>query len=61
MPICCVGLGRMPFGHALERLPFINAAFETRRLEIMDAGLTPDRQRERYDALPRECSATKDR
>ena len=51
----------MPFGHALERLPFINAAFETRRLEIMDAGLTPDRQRERYDALPRECSATKDR
>ena len=42
----CVGLGLMPFDDTLKRLPFVNAAFETRRLEIMDAGLSPDWQRD---------------
>lgn len=42
----CVGLGLLPWGTQLAQLPFINAAFETRRLEIMDAGLTPDWQRD---------------
>lgn len=42
----CVGLGLMPFDDRLEHLPFVNAAFETRRFEIMDAGLTPDWQRD---------------
>jgi len=42
----CVGLGLAPWGGTLEQLPFVNAAFETRRLEIMDARLSPDWQRD---------------
>jgi hypothetical protein len=42
----CVGLGLLPWGDRLSQIPFINAAFETRRLEIVDAGLKPDWQRD---------------
>lgn len=38
----CVGLGITPWSTALTRLPFINAAFETRHLEVMDAKVRPD-------------------
>ncbi|HJN16871.1 MAG TPA: hypothetical protein QGH10_15305, partial [Armatimonadota bacterium] len=38
----CVGLGLLPWMSSVRQLPFINAAFETRRLELMDADLTPD-------------------
>ncbi len=41
-----VGLGLTPWGGTLGQLPFVNAAFETRRLEIMDADLAPDWQRD---------------
>ncbi len=42
----CVGLGLVPWGDRLSQLPFVNAAFETRRLELMDADLRPDWQRD---------------
>ena len=38
----CVGLGITPWSSAITRLPFINAAFETRHLEVMDAKVRPD-------------------
>ena len=38
----CVGLGITPWANSIARLPFVNAAFETRHLEVMDAGLSPD-------------------
>jgi len=45
-PNYCVGLGLLPWSDQLAHLPFINAAWETRRLEIVDAGLAPDWQRD---------------
>lgn len=42
----CVGLGLVPWGGRLDQLPFVNAAFETRRLEMIDAGLAPNWQRD---------------
>jgi hypothetical protein len=43
----CVGLGLLPWYGSLAQLPFVNAAIETRRLELMDADLQPDWQRDR--------------
>ncbi len=40
----CVGLGLLPWYGSLAQLPFVNAAIETRRMEVMDADLRPDWQ-----------------
>ena len=42
----CVGLGITPWASSVARLPFVDAAFETRQLEVMDAGLVPDWERD---------------
>lgn len=40
----CVGLGITPWDSGVEHLGYTNAAFETRHLTVVDAGLTPDWQ-----------------
>ncbi len=42
----CVGLGLVPWCEGRRLLPFVNAAFETRRLEVVEARLRPDWQRD---------------